>query len=65
VELELVEWSEFLSDLVLSLSVGSQLVQLRIFNEIGNGQRGCEAMNTEVGGSTALEAVMRQLLKIQ
>jgi hypothetical protein len=37
-------------------------VQLGSCSEIGDSQRGREAVNTEVEGSTALEAVTRQRL---
>jgi hypothetical protein len=47
------------SDLVESSAVGSQLVQLR---SCSDSQRGLEAVNTEVDGSAALEAVIRQRL---
>jgi hypothetical protein len=45
-----------------SSEVGSQLVQLGTYSEIGDSQRGSEAVNTEVEGSTALKAVARQRL---
>jgi hypothetical protein len=44
------------------LAVGSQLDQLRSCSEIGDSQKGHEAVNREVEGSTALEAVTRQQL---
>jgi hypothetical protein len=47
---------------VLSSAVGSKLVQPGSCSEIGDSQRGREAVNTEVEGSAALEAVTRQLL---
>jgi hypothetical protein len=50
------------SDLVLSLAVGSQFIQLGSCSVIGDSQQGCEAMNTEVEGSTVLEAITRQRL---
>jgi hypothetical protein len=46
----------------VSSAVGSQLNQLRSYSEIGDSQQGCEAVNMEVEGSTALEAVARQRL---
>jgi hypothetical protein len=49
-----------------SSAVGSQLIQPGSCSEIGDSQRGREAVNTEVEGSTVLEAVIRQrLVKIQ
>jgi hypothetical protein len=46
--------------------VASLRVQFRSCNEIGDSQRGREAVNTEVEGSTALEAVTRpRLVKAQ
>jgi hypothetical protein len=57
-----VEFSELVSDLVMSSAVGSQSVQLGSCSEIGESQRGREAVNTEVEGSTVLEAVTRQRL---
>jgi hypothetical protein len=48
----LVEWSR-----IESSAVGSQLGSC---SEIDDSQRGREAVNTEVEGSTALEAVTRQ-----
>jgi hypothetical protein len=55
---ELVRWSE-VSDIVEISAVGKQLVQ---FGSCCDSQRGLEVINTEVEGSTALEAVTRQLL---
>jgi hypothetical protein len=45
---------------VLSSAVGSQLVQFGSCSEVGDSQRGREAVNTKVYGSTGLEAVTRQ-----
>jgi hypothetical protein len=55
-----VEWSR-----VESSAIGSQLVQLGSCGEIGDSQRGHEAVNTEVEGTTALEAVTRQPVNTQ
>jgi hypothetical protein len=61
VELELVEYSELLVNKLLFISaVGSQLIQLGSCCEIGDSQRRHEAVNTEVEGCTALEAVIKQ-----
>jgi hypothetical protein len=38
------------NDLVESSEVGSQMVQLRSYSEIGDSQRGRETVNTEVEG---------------
>jgi hypothetical protein len=43
-------------------AAGSKLVQLGSCSEIGDSQRGREAVNTEVEGSTTLRAVTRQRL---
>jgi hypothetical protein len=48
-----------MSDLVESSAVGHQLVRLR---GCSDSQRGLEALNTDVDGSVALEAVTRQRL---
>jgi hypothetical protein len=50
------------SDLFESWAVGSQLVQLGSCSEIGDSQRGCEAVNTEVEVSTSLGVITRQRL---
>jgi hypothetical protein len=48
------------------LAVGSQLVQLEICSETGDSQQRHEAVNMEVEGSMALEAVNgRRLVKTQ
>jgi hypothetical protein len=47
---------------VKSSDAGSQLVHLGSCSEIGDSQRGREAVNTEVEGDKALEAVTRQRL---
>jgi hypothetical protein len=47
------------SDLVESSAIGGQLVQLE---SCSDSQRELEAVNKEVEGSTALEAVTRQRL---
>jgi hypothetical protein len=61
-----MDWSELVSDLVLSVAVGSQLVQLGSCNGIGDRQRGHKAVNTEFEESMALKAITRQrLVKIQ
>jgi hypothetical protein len=52
-----VEWSR-----VESSAVGNQLGTC---SEIGDSQWGCEAVNMAVEGPTALEAVIRQPVKIQ
>jgi hypothetical protein len=49
-----------------SSAVGIQLVQLGSCSEIGDSQRGRDAVNTEVEGSATFEAVTReQLVKTQ
>jgi hypothetical protein len=40
--------------------VGNQLVLLGSCSEVSDSQRGCEALNKEFEGSTALEAVTIQ-----
>jgi hypothetical protein len=44
----------------MSAAIGSQLVKLVNCSEVGDSQLRCEAVNTEVEGSTTLEAVTRQ-----
>jgi hypothetical protein len=46
----------------VSSAVGIQLVQLGNCSEIGDSQRGREAVNADVQGPTTLEAVTRQRL---
>jgi hypothetical protein len=53
-----VSWLE--NDLVESSTVGSQIVQLGSYSEIGDRRR--EAVSIEVEGSTALAAITRQRL---
>jgi hypothetical protein len=52
------------SSRVESLTIGSQLVQHCICSEMGDNQRGHEALNTEVEGSRALKDVTRQPMNI-
>jgi hypothetical protein len=64
-----MRWSEvscLVSDLVESSTAVSQLVQLACCSKIGDSQRGCETVNTEVEVSMSLEAITRQrLMKTQ
>jgi hypothetical protein len=46
----------------VNLAIGSQVVQLGSYSEIGDSQQGREAVNTEAEEATALEAVTRQWL---
>jgi hypothetical protein len=54
--------SEVESSWIESSAVGSQLVQLWSCTETGDNQEGHEAVNTEVEGSTALEAITTWLV---
>jgi hypothetical protein len=54
-----VQLSELVRDLAECPAVGSQLVQL---GSCSDSQQGLETVNTETGGSTTLEAVVRQRL---